>query len=127
MKIFKTLPLFVSLLAAVSVSPLHSQDPNPTRHNATCTPVEVAVFENRIHVKCTNVQKTGSSGGIVFFAVSTSSSANTARFLSIFDSALSENRKLTLFYDDFEIAGQNFGCLIENCRVAHGAVLGPRQ
>src|SRR5262245_43975512 len=127
MKIITKLPLLLSLLAAVSISPLHAQDPNPTRHNATCTPVEVAVFENRIHVKCTNVQKTASSGGIVFFAVSTSASANTARFLSIFDSALSENRKLTLFYDDFEIAGQNFGCLIENCRVVHGAILGPRQ
>lgn len=127
MKISTTAPLFLTFLAAVSVSPLHAQDPNPTRHNATCTPVEVAVLENRIHVKCTNVQKTGSSGGIVFFAVLTSGSANAARFLSIFDSALRENRKLTLFYDDFEIAGQNFGCLIENCRIAHGAILGPRQ
>lgn len=49
-----------------------------------------------------------SEGGIVFLGVSTFGSANAARFLSIFDSALRENRRLTLFYDDLVIAGHNF-------------------
>jgi hypothetical protein len=123
--IFATLPAWFLVLAAVVVSP-HKANA-ALKDFATCPVSEVAVFENRIHVRCTNPHLSGPSGGIIYFAVSTASSTNVARFLTIFNSALVENRKLTILYDDFEDSGQEFGCLIENCRVAHGAFLGPRQ
>jgi hypothetical protein len=124
-KIFAPLPLYLFTLAA-ALFPSSTANA-ATNYFATCPVSEVAVLENRIHVRCTNPNLSGPSGGIIYFAVPTSSSTNVARFLTVFTSALVENRKLTILYDDFEISGQEFGCLIENCRVAHGAFLGLRQ
>jgi hypothetical protein len=120
-KIYVTVPAWVFALAASIVSP-HKANAE-VKYFATCAVVsEVAVLENRIHVRCKDPQVTG----IIYYAVSTASSNNAARFLTVFTTALVENRKLTILYDDFEIAGQEWGCLIENCRIVHGAFLGPR-
>jgi hypothetical protein len=124
MKTLATVPAWLFVLAAAVVSPYKA---NAAEYgSAPCTVSEVAVFENRIHVRCTNPQS-GTFGPISFFAVSTGNSTNAARFLTIFNSALVENRKLTIQYELFDISGQDFGCMATNCRAARGAFLGPRQ
>jgi hypothetical protein len=123
-QLLATIPAWSLVLAAVFVSP---RDANAADYgSAPCTVSEVGVFENRIHVKCANPQA-GAFGQITFFAVSTANSANAARFLTLFDSALVENRKLTIQYELFDISGEQFGCRSTDCRAARGAILGPRQ
>jgi hypothetical protein len=83
----------------------------------SCTPVRVAVFTNRVHVRCA----AAAPGGIVFFAVSTTDSASASRFLSVFSTALATGRQINVSYDANDTSGQAWGCLSADCRIATGA------
>src|SRR5262245_19865244 len=98
--IFVTVPAWFLVTVASIVSP--HQAKAEVKYFAKCPVAEVAVLDNRIHVRCTNPEVTGPSGGIIYYAVSNASSTNAARYLTLFTSALVENRKLTILYDDFE-------------------------
>jgi hypothetical protein len=87
----------------------------------TCnSPDQVAVFFNRVHVRCTSTTPTIS--GVSWFAVPTSpDSAVASRFLGIFQSALVAGRPLILYVDPADTTGSSFGCGAGDCRRLIGA------
>jgi hypothetical protein len=112
-KIFATIPAVFLVLGLVAVS---TRPANAEPMVGSCTVSSVAVFENRIHVRCATPVR-----GITFFAVSTSDAQNAARFLTIFNSARVNGRPVNIQFDPFDRSGVAFGCLKEDCRVARGA------
>ena len=88
---------------------------------ASCTPVAVGVFENRIHVRCSAAVVIGTDT-IYYWAYPTSDSAGASRFLSLFETARATNQTLTLFYTADDLSGQSFGCINSDCRRLWGAV-----
>ncbi len=83
----------------------------------TCTPDQVAVFTDRVHVHCT----TGSLG-IYYFAVSTADAASAARYLSIFTTAFALGKTVQVYYGITDESGTAFGCLYTDCRAITGAI-----
>ena len=65
--------LLPMLAAAIVTTP----QANATETWGSCTVAGVAVFENRIHVRCSTP-----IAGITYFAVSTADAQNAARFLT---------------------------------------------
>lgn len=122
-KLLATIPAWSFVLALAAAWP---NGANAATFSYGCTVSEVGVFANRIHVRCTKPAP-GPFGDIWFFAVSTANSTTAARFLTMFNSALVENRRLTLQYDAFDSSGEQFGCRAVDCRGVDGAILGPRQ
>jgi len=88
----------------------------------TCTPVGVAVFTNRVHVRCS---APAPPGGIYWFAVSTADSASASRFLSIFTTAMVTGKNVRIWYSPSDLSGGDFGCLTSDCRKATGAEVVP--
>jgi len=88
----------------------------------TCTPVGVATFTNRVHVRCSTAAP---PGGIYWFAVSTANSASASRFLSIFTTAMVTGKNLRIWYTPSDTSGSAFGCLVSDCRTATGAEVLP--
>lgn len=80
---------------------------------ANCTPNQVGVFANRIHVRCA----ASTAGGIYFFALPTSDSAYSSRMLSLFTTALAGGRPLYIDYNPSTTAGSSLGCLSSDCRL----------
>ncbi len=78
----------------------------------TCKSVEVGTYAERIHVRCNRA----ASGGIVFFAVSTSNSAHAARILSLLTTAHLTARNIVVEYDPNDTSGTAFGCQAQDCR-----------
>lgn len=85
-----------------------------------CTPVEVAVLNNRISLKCSESY----GQGIRFFAFPTSETAASARFLSLLSTAQVAGRTLSILYDPADLSGADFTCAVSNCRALHGAAFG---
>ena len=83
--------------------------------NFLCTPTEVAVFENRIHARCSTAAKVGTAN-IWFWAVPTSDAHHANRFLSTASSALISGRKLLFAYNPQDSSGKSFGCQANDCR-----------
>ncbi|ATB43320.1 hypothetical protein CYFUS_008800 [Cystobacter fuscus] len=86
---------------------------------ANCTPNQVAVFANRIHVRCT----ASTAGGIYFFALSTSDSAFANRTLSLFSTALAGGRPVYIDYNPSSTSGVSLGCLSSDCRLINWAAI----
>jgi hypothetical protein len=78
----------------------------------TCKSTEVRVFPERIHVRCDKA----ASGGIVYFAISTTNSAHAARILSLLTTAHLTARNLVVEYDPNDTSGTAFGCQANDCR-----------
>lgn len=78
-----------------------------------CTPNQVGVFTNRIHVRCA----ASVAGGIWFFALPTTDAAHTNRMLSLLNSALVGGRSLTIDYNPSSTAGTSIGCQSGDCRL----------
>ena len=97
--------LFVALLAA---TPAGADD-------FTCTPTEVAVFEGRIHVRCSDTVEDGNAT-IRFWAVATTDAEYANLFLSTAVTALISGRSLILKYTPGETSGTAFDCGADNCR-----------
>jgi hypothetical protein len=58
----------------------------------TCNPVDIAVFPNRIHVRCSP-----GDGSILFFALGTTNTGHTNRTLSMLSTAFIAQKKLAIF------------------------------
>jgi hypothetical protein len=78
----------------------------------TCKSVDVAVYPERIHVRCAQA----ASGGIVFFAVPTANSAHAARILSALLMAHSVGKNVVVEFDPNDTTGTAFGCAANDCR-----------
>lgn len=81
----------------------------------TCTPADVAVFQSRLHVKCSP-----SDGSITFFALGFGNNHHANRILSILSTALAAKRTLSILYDPADLEGVNVGCLKTDCRLIRG-------
>ena len=90
-------------------------------------PMNVAVFNNRVHVFCATTTAEGGpalSTTIKYFAVPTSpDSASASRYLSIFQSSSISGKTLWVFLDPTDTSGSSFGCGSGDCRVIYGAEL----
>jgi hypothetical protein len=80
-------------------------------NDISCTPVEVAAFKERVHVKCA-----AAVGGILYFAAPTSDVAHAARILSLISTAQVAGRTLGIKYDPADTKGSSFGCGKSDCR-----------
>ena len=87
-----------------------------------CTIGEIFLWENRIHVKCTN-----GPVPIVFFAYPVTSAAESRqanRYLAILNTAFALNKQVLVGYDDS--AGSNPpGCWSGDCRRLYGVGIQP--
>jgi zona occludens toxin (predicted ATPase) len=83
----------------------------PVAATATCTPIQVAIFSNRIHVRCA-----APVGGISYFAYPTSNGTQADRYLSMLLEAQVAHRNLTVWYDPNTTSGTSYGCLASDCR-----------
>jgi hypothetical protein len=96
-----------------------NQPAAPTSPNAEwskCTPLNVAVFSSRVHVKCVEIV-----GGIQYFAASTANAANAARLLSLLNTAHVSGRQLDILYEPSDTSGAAIGCAASDCRLILGA------
>jgi hypothetical protein len=85
---------------------------------ADCTPHQVAVHPNRIHVRCT-----ASIAGIEYFALPTSDPAHSARTLGLLTAAQVSGRTLHLLYAPRDTSGAAMGCVASDCRLILATVL----
>jgi hypothetical protein len=84
----------------------------------TCTPVDVLVATNRIHIKCSTAVLDGSSS-IRWFAVSATADVPFAnRFLTIGTTALVAGRNVMFTWTAGDTSGTAFGCAAADCRKA---------
>jgi hypothetical protein len=118
MKMTKLLSIIPAMLLVLAAAAASIRQGNAAQTVGTCTVSGVAVFDNRIHVRCSVPV-----GGFTFFAVAVSNSANAARLLTLFNSARTYNRQLSIWYDPNDLTGASFGCQNSDCRVARGAEL----
>jgi len=81
-----------------------------------CTPGNVMVFYNRVHVKCVETV-----GGIQYFAAPTTDAAHVSRVLTILSTALAAGRQLSIIYDPADTSGSAFGCAAGDCRIIQAA------
>ena len=84
----------------------------------TCNPVDVAVFSNRIHVRCSP-----GDGSIQFFALGTSNTGHTNRTLSMLSTAFIAQKKLAILYDPADVSGASIGCQTKDCRLMIGVTV----
>ncbi len=94
--------------------------PNAPLSEWTCTPLNVAVFSTRVHIKCS----TSPGSNVYYFAVSNSDSGLASRYLSIFTSALLTGKSVNIWYNPGD-NGNAWGCGYSDCRPIWGAALLP--
>ena len=87
--------------------------PGATTAGFECTSVEVSVYPERIHVRCS----LPASGGIYFFALSTANSAHAARVLSVLETGHVTAKHLYITYDPADLSGSAIGCGNSDCRL----------
>jgi len=83
-----------------------------------CSPVNVGVFSNRVHVRCTTAVN-----GILYFAVATSDANAAARALATFSTAIAAGHDVRIYFDPADTSGTAFGCAAGDCRRATGIEL----
>lgn len=105
-KLFSALAVVTGVSASTSV----------TAADFSCTPIEVAVYAERIHVRCSEPASDGSAA-IWFWAMSTSDAQHANRFLSTTTTALVSGRKLIFGFTPGDTSGVSFGCLAHDCRI----------
>jgi hypothetical protein len=89
---------------------------NASAATFTCTPVDVLVATNRIHVKCSTAVLDGSSS-IRWFAVSATADVPFAnRFLTVGTTALVSGRNVMFTWTAGDTSGTAFGCAAADCR-----------
>jgi hypothetical protein len=117
------------LAAAIAAMALFSaSEASAQAVRVTCTPLEIAVFPNRVHVLC---QSNTTTGDIVFFALPTTNQtvvSNTSdaatRFLDIALKQWGTGYSLDITYDPNDTStGPTFGCAAVNCRPILAAFL----
>ncbi len=100
--------LTLCTLAALGSS--HAQ--NAGEQAYACTPASVAVYPQRIHVRCAQAVQ-----GFTFFALGLQNTAHTQRVLSLLDSALSSGRRIYVWSDLKDTSGVSIGCQANDCRL----------
>ena len=91
-----------------------------------CTPANVAVFPQRIHIKCNETFDDGNGSlTIQYFAVSTANAANVGRYQSLFTAAFVSGKRVYIFYDPTDLSGQSLACSNNDCRLVTGAAIVP--
>lgn len=102
------------VVAAMTLGCVTSAAASPLDTAATtlCTPIAVAHFDARVHVRCSVPVS-----GIVYFAVPTSNNNRAARVLALLGTALAAGRDITIFYDPADTSGTAVGCAATDCRL----------
>lgn len=104
-------PLALALAAGVTLTfPLQASS-----SELSCKPMEVTVWQNRVHVRCTNSANDGGST-ISYWAVATTDTERANRFLSAGSTALVSGRTLYFSWTAGDKSGVAFGCLAHDCR-----------
>jgi len=86
-------------------------------HN--CKPTQVAVFQNRVHVRCA----ANAPGGIGYFAFKTSVNTEFAnRLQALASTAQVSGKTLNIEFDPNE-NGQSWGCNWSDCRSLSSAIM----
>jgi hypothetical protein len=101
-------PVVAQAAQAVPVAALAPDSPDTVY---ICTPAYIGVFPARVHVRCT----VAASGGIYYFAASTSDQRNADRVLSVMLTAKALGKNLQIYYNP-SASGASFGCQTHDCR-----------
>ncbi len=115
----------VVIVAVLLLSTATTQASSPSAPTAVynCTPTGVAVFTNRVHVRCSQPVPTTT---ISYFAYcSTTDSATASRFLSVFTTAKATLKAIDIYYTPTDLSGASCGCSNADCRVLTGAEVKP--
>ncbi len=83
-----------------------------------CTPTNVGVFPERIHIRCTQ-----NFGGVIYFAVSTSNANFANRVLDVWKTGLTTGRQVGIDYNPSDLTGSSVGCLNQDCRIIRYTLL----
>jgi hypothetical protein len=113
-------PLFVLVVLLVASVPTQAgnpADPAAPTVSFICTPIGVAEFTTRVHVRCNPAD-----GAIAYFAYcSANNSSTAARFLSVFIAAKATGKNIAVYYTASDTSGTACGCSSGDCRVVTGA------
>lgn len=103
----------IALALTVSVHLVTAPDASAAQVWASCKPTEVAVWNNRVHVKCSTA-----TSGIEYFAVQIQSgnAAEVDRFVNLTSAALVNGRLLAITFESTDSSGGVWGCQPSNCR-----------
>lgn len=117
------LALVVVMLVGLAAStPTLASAPAAPSTFYSCTPLTVAVFEDRLHVACTVPY----NAAITYFAYCTASDSSTAsRLLSIFTAAKATGKNVGVYFDPNDTSGTTCGCSSSDCRIVWGADIRP--
>jgi hypothetical protein len=113
---------FVTLasMATIAVAAMLSAGSAPANAAIVkCQPDEVAVWPNRIHLRCETA-----IAGVSYFAVPVTDAAHAARMLSLMSTALAAGRSMLVIYEPSDTSGAAIGCPANNCRLLQGASFG---
>jgi len=86
--------------------------------NYVFEPANVAIFSNRIHVKCEVP-----NGSIGFFAYPLTDAKQANRILSLLLTAEAANDRIVVSYDASDTSGTAFGCQSGDCRTIQAIYL----
>lgn len=86
---------------------------------SACKPVESATFVERIHVRCDTPVDTK----FFFFSASTQDSKFSARALSVIEAGQLSGKFIRVLFDPNDQSGNDFGCLVTDCRRMTAVVL----
>ena len=89
-----------------------------------CVPLEVAVFDNRVHDECAEPAPktrgsypTDTGNSIRYFAVSLADNQDWVnRFLQVTNVAINSGRPIRFSFTSGDYSGETFGCSRTNCR-----------
>lgn len=93
-------------------------EPQQPKATAICTPVSVASFSSRVHVRCSVAVS-----GILYFAQSTADSGAAARTQALLMTAMAAGRDLRIYYEPTDLSGSAIGCQNADCRLIQAAEL----
>jgi len=110
--------------SVASVPPAASElvPAGPTNWSPDCTPIEVAVYESRLHIRCSQGVVDGSDT-IYFWAIPATKAQFANRFLSLGSTALVAGRHIIFLYTPGDTSGAAFGCAAADCRNVYAIIL----
>jgi hypothetical protein len=94
----------------------------PAGWSPDCPPIEVAVYESRLHIRCA-VGVPDGAATIYFWAIPATKTQYANRFLSLGSTALVAGRHLTFLYTPGDTSGAAFGCTALDCRNVYAVIL----
>jgi hypothetical protein len=112
----------VESVASLSPATYDLEPTGPTEWTPDCTPIEVAVYESRLHVRCSQGVVDGSDT-IYFWAMPATKAQYANRFLSLGSTALVAGRHLIFLYTPGDTSGAAFGCQASDCRNVYAVIL----